>query len=191
MRIILASSSPRRKELFSQLGLEFEIIPSGVNENIEVGTPPDVAVRQLALRKAVHIARLNPDALVIGADSMVLIDGKLIGKPSSKADAQATLELLNGRSHIVLTGVAVVDTQTDALEPHSISKTFQSTVTFKETAKQTLVEYVATGEPMDKAGSYSRSGIGKFLIKSIEGSADNVSGLPIDELREMLRQFGV
>ncbi len=191
MRIILASSSPRRKELLSQLGFDFEVIPSGVDETVEDGTAPEEVVRQLALRKALHIAQQNPNALIIGADSMVFIDNKVIGKPSSKEDAQATLELLSGRKHTVLTGVAIVDTRVDWLEPHSVSQTFTSFVTFRKLPQAEIAAYVATGDPLDKAGSYNRTGMAKDFIESIEGSAENVSGLPTLELKEMLKQFGI
>jgi len=190
-RIILASSSPRRKDLLAELGIAFEVIPSGVDETVEEGSPPEEVVRTLALRKAMHIAQQTPNAIIIGADSMVVLDGKLIGKPKDQTDAIATLKLLNGKTHLVLTGIAVVGTQNSLTEPDIKSLTVQSKVTMKLHPEQTVLDYVATGEPMDKAGSYSRSGIGRMLIESIEGSPENVSGLPLKELREMLKEFQV
>jgi len=190
-RIILASSSPRRKDLLAELGIAFEVIPSGVDETVEEGSPPEEVVRTLALRKAMHIAQQTPNAIIIGADSMVVLDGKLIGKPKDQTDAIATLKLLNGKTHLVLTGIAVVGTQNSLTEPDIKSLTVQSKVTMKLHHEQTVLDYVATGEPMDKAGSYSRSGIGRMLIESIEGSPENVSGLPLKELREMLKEFQV
>lgn len=190
IRFILASSSPRRKELFSQLNVPFEVIASGIDETLNLPSDPKEVVRVLSLRKAQHVAQQQENAVVIGADSMVYCDGEMIGKPSSEQDAVQTLQKLRGREHTVLTGVSVVDNR-NKTSPQVRSKTFVSKVTFKPVTDTEIEEYVATGEPMDKAGSYSRSGTGKMLIQSIEGSKENVSGLPTKQLKDMLKELGI
>lgn len=183
-RIVLASQSPRRAELLGRLGLEFEIRPAGVDETyIDHEMPADHAER-LAREKAVAIAGSEPDALVIGSDTIVIIDGDVLGKPRDREEAAAMLMRLSGREHEVYTAVAVVRGERieSALE--------RVRVRFRRLDRTECEEYVATGEPMDKAGAYGIQGFGSALVESIEGDYFAVMGLPVVRTLELVRRHG-
>jgi septum formation protein len=180
-RIILASGSPRRRELLSYLIDTFDVIPSGIDE-VASGSPRQ-QVEKLALDKAIDIAQQYPDALVIGADTLVAVDDHVLGKPKDKADAAAMLRLLSGRYHSVYTGVAVVING----ETHTIVE--MTRVTFNRMTEDEIAEYIATGEPMDKAGAYGIQGYGGKYISGIEGCFFNVMGLPLNRLYTMLKNI--
>jgi septum formation protein len=180
-RVILASASPRRKELLSYIISEFEVIPSGIDE-VAAGAPED-QVKQLAADKAADIAKQYPDALVIGADTLVAIDDRVLGKPSDEAEAADMLRMLSNREHRVYTGVAVV------LGGHMKVDANMTHVQFAKLSDEEIREYIGTGEPMDKAGAYGIQGYGGKFIPGIRGDYFNVMGLPLNMLYNMLKEI--
>jgi len=186
-RIVLASASPRRRELLQRLGLEFEVVPSRAGERAAPGAAPEEAVLLLARAKAEDVASHLGEGLVIGADTAVILGDELLGKPRDREDARAMLEALSGRAHRVLTGVAVVDAATGRLA----CGVEETTVYVRRLSAEEIDSYVATGEPMDKAGAYGIQGRGSVLVRGIEGCYFNVVGLPLARLACMLEDFGV
>ncbi len=180
--LILASQSPRRKYLLEQAGLDFSIIPSDVDESAVPLEAPVDYVKNLAEIKAGDIAARYPYNWVLGADTIVLIDDEILGKPESKAGALAMLQKLNGRTHQVYTGYSLICKSKNRV----ISKTVITEVLFKKLTDHELEWYINTPEPFDKAGSYAIQGLGTFLVKSINGSYTNVVGLPVCEVIETL-----
>lgn len=185
--VILASASPRRKYLLEQAGLSIEVIPADIDEEVVGEIDPAARVRLLAEAKAMRIAEDNPDRWIIGADTAVVIDGRILGKPVSKQDARKMLMRLSGRTHQVYTGYALVC----ALLEKRFSEAVCTDVRFKDLNEHEIDWYVHTGEPFDKAGAYAIQGIGTFLVKSISGSYTNVVGLPVCEVIEKLIAEGV
>ncbi len=182
-KIILASSSPRRRELMATAGLEFEVIVKEVDESIAEGTAPVDAAKITAKKKALAVADGYPDCIVIGADTIVVANEKILGKPADEADAYAMLKMLSGIEHEVITGVCIVcgeKTENFAV----VSK-----VKFYELTGEEIETYVATGEPMDKAGAYGIQGKGCTLVEKIEGDYFNIVGLPVAELVRKIRNF--
>ena len=168
------------------LGLDFAIEPSEVDETLDPG-PLAEAVAALALRKARAVARRRRSGLVLGADTIVVVDGEPLGKPSDRGDAAAMLRKLRGRPHDVMTGVALVDAATGA----SAVRTVNSRVTMRAYSDAEIAGYVATGEPLDKAGAYAIQGAGGTLVADLDGSRSNVVGLPLAVTAELLRSFGL
>ena len=188
MALILASKSPRRRELLAQMGLtDFEIHPAVGEELAEPGLTPPELVQALALHKAREVAEkfAHPGDLVIGADTIVVLDDQVLGKPHDEAHALEMLTALSGREHHVYTGVAVLQ---DGRELAQVEDTAEW---FRDASEAELNRYIATGEPMDKAGAYGIQGRGGLLVSRIEGDYTNVVGLPIVRLAGMLAQFGV
>jgi len=185
-RLILASASPRRRELLASLTREFDVIPSDVDETLEPVALPDAVVR-LALRKARAVAASRPAALVLAADTIVVIDGRALGKPADPAEARAMLRTLRGRSHEVMTGVVVLDAATG----RHAAETVLSRVTMAGYSDAAIDAYVAGGEPLDKAGAYAIQGEGGALVAGLQGSRSNVVGLPLETTAALLRRFGV
>jgi len=185
-RLILASASPRRRELLASLGLEFDVVPSDVDETLEPIALPD-AVAALALRKARAVAASRRTGLVLAADTIVVIGGRALGKPADAAEAHAMLSALRGRRHEVMTGVVVLDAAT---ERHG-AETVVSHVTMAAYSDAAIEAYVTTGEPLDKAGAYAIQGAGGALVTGLEGSRSNVVGLPLEATAALLRRFGV
>jgi septum formation protein len=184
-KIILASKSPRRKQILQQVGLEFTVEVSDFDEaQVKFKTPEDL-VEKLSLEKAKVIAGKNPDAIIIGADTTVIYKNEIIGKPTSKQDAVRILKLLSGNIHEVVTGFTVIS------DKKSITKHVTSKVKFKKLSEVEIKAYVATGEPMDKAGGYGIQDKGGLFIENIQGDYFNVVGLPIFAVSEALKQFGV
>lgn len=181
-KFILASASPRRKELLSQAGFEFEIIPAEIDETPKLNEPPHDYVLRLSLEKARKIGGKLP---VLGADTVVSIDGVLLGKPGNPAEAFLMLKRLVAKPHFVHTGVSIVSSH---LEQSVVTAT---EVRFNTVSDDELNNYIATGEPFDKAGGYGIQGIGAFLVDSINGSYTGVVGLPIDETIELLERFSI
>lgn len=192
-RMVLASKSPRRRELLEMLGSQFEVITSDCDENI-TGLAPHDLVRELALRKAEAVyERLNaPDAVVIGSDTIVTPDGvKALGKPRDRGDAVRTLTELSGKWHSVCTGIAVIGRAADNTSK-KISETVETKVKFLDLTKEECERYADTGEPLDKAGSYGIQGRGGALVEKIDGDYYSVVGLPVSRLRVILRdEFGI
>lgn len=175
-KIILASSSPRRKELLKTAGLEFEIHVKDVDESVPEGTPPAEAAKMTAAKKAAAIASEYENGIVIGADTIVVANGKILGKPKNEADAAEMLKMLSGIEHEVITGVCIVC--------DGVSQSFAqiSKVKFYDLTDEEISAYVASGEPMDKAGSYGIQGLGCTLVERIEGDYFNIVGLPVAEV---------
>ncbi len=182
-KIILASASPRRKELLSTAGIEFEICVKDVDETIPEGTPPADAAEMTATKKALATAAEHKNDIVIGADTIVVAGGKILGKPHSKEEAIDMLTMLSGREHTVITGVCIAcDGKTEVF--HKESKVRFYPLTDKE-----IADYVATGEPMDKAGAYGIQGKGSVLVEGIEGDYFNIVGLPVASTVRAIRKF--
>lgn len=186
-RLILASASPRRRELLGLLGIPFEILPADVDETVVDGEPPESTALRLAQAKARRLAEKHPGSLVLGADTVVAVehaDGfELLAKPEDEDDARRMLRALSGRQHLVVTGFHL-----EMREPKiSHSQAVTTTVTFRPLGEDEIDAYVATGEPFDKAGGYGIQGVGGIFIERIEGSASNVIGLPICEVALALR----
>ncbi|ABO51060.1 maf protein [Desulforamulus reducens MI-1] len=185
--IILASASPRRQELLKNLGLEFEVQVSDVDENLEENISSGQLVEKLAERKAAAVALIRTQGLVIGADTIVVLGDKPLGKPTNREEAVQMLSNLQGKSHEVFTGLAVIDASTgQRVVTHQVTE-----VNFKTLTKDQIERYVDTGEPMDKAGGYAVQGLASIFIDSIRGCYFSVVGLPISKLADALRMFGV
>lgn len=185
--LVLASGSPRRRDLLGAAGVAFETIPPRVEEKAAPGEAPDGMVTRLACEKALEVAHRvgpEPERIVLGSDTIVVLDGEVLGKPEDPAHALAMLTRLAGRSHRVLTGVAVVSSR--ELVPHSLFRS--STVTLRPAGRDELERYVATGEPLDKAGSYAYQGEGRRFVVSVDGSESNVIGLPVDPALALVAQ---
>lgn len=182
-KIILASASPRRREILAQAGFEFEVKTSDVTEVIDPALKPGELVMSLAFQKAQAVASLDADSVVIGADTVVVLDGKVLGKPRSEEDARQMLRHLSGRMHEVYTGVCLIFQE----KTHSF---FESTrVNFCELSDEQIAAYVATKEPMDKAGAYGIQGKGCILVEGIEGDYFNVVGFPASRFCREYKKF--
>ena len=183
MNVVLASASPRRRELLQKAGVAFTVKISDAEEHIEPDTPPHEAVMSLARQKAQAVAAACPNDLVIGADTVVVYDGAILGKPIDETDAARMLRMLSGKTHTVFTGVCLVCA--------GKAETFfeQTQVTFFPLTEREIADYVATGEPMDKAGAYGIQGRGCTLVQSICGDYFNVVGLPVAALCRRLREY--
>ena len=186
MKMILASASPRRKQLLEMLGVELEILPAKGEETLPDGTPAEEAVRLLSRQKAEEIAAGRGDAApVVGADTVVELGGRILGKPASDREAFAMLRALSGRTHRVYTGVTVL------YRGQSLSETECTKVRFRDLSDDEIRRYIATGEPMDKAGAYGAQGLGSLFVEGLEGDFFNVMGLPLCRLGQMLDKLGV
>ena len=186
MKLILASGSPRRAELLEKMGLTFQVEPSNTDEILEPGLTPQQEVVHLSLGKAKAVAANHPEeAVVLSADTVVELDGKILGKPHSKEEAAEMLRALSGRSHRVLTGVTVMGPK--GTETHCE----ETSVVFREMSQAEIDWYVATGEPMDKAGAYGIQGYAAIFIEKLDGDYYNVMGLPVCQVGLMLRRAGI
>ena len=186
MKIVLASQSPRRKELLGRMGLEFVTQASKIDESAFDGLEARELVATLSREKAQWIARqLDGETLVIGADTVVVRDGAALGKPKDAEDAVAMLLSLSGRDHQVCTGVTV------CRGDRVLTQVEETQVTFRELTEMEVRQYVTNGEPMDKAGDYGIQGLGGLLVEGIRGDYSNVVGLPVCRLGQMLKDFGV
>lgn len=187
MSIILASNSPRRRELLAQIGIrDFQILSPDVDETVEPGLSPARMVETLSLRKAQAAAgRAGADDLILAADTVVALDGRVLGKPRDQEEAFAMLSALSGREHRVYTGVTILRGGQAATEHE------ETAVAFRALSPEEIRDYIATGEPMDKAGAYGIQGVGALLVQGIRGDYCNVVGLPLFRLGRMLSGFGV
>ena len=187
-RIILASSSPRRRELLRNLGFAFDVIQPSADETVsENETPEDFALR-VSVEKAWSVSRsLGEGAVVIGADTIVVVDGEMLGKPEDCEEASSMLRKLSGKEHHVYTAFSIVRPKDEILH----SEIVDTSVRVKPLAASEIEGYIKTGEPMDKAGAYGIQGIGSFMVRGIEGSYSNVVGLPVEELLAALKKLGI
>jgi septum formation protein len=184
-RLILASQSPRRYELLKQVGLDFDVIPSRVEEDYIKGESPRSHVLRLAEAKALDVGSEHPDRWVVAADTIVYVDHSILGKPRSREEAKKMLRRLSGKEHRVLTGLSVQHLERGKGDQDAV----RTAVKVKKLTPSEIDWYVKTGEPCDKAGGYAIQGIGSFMIESIKGSYTNVVGLPICELIQMLSRL--
>jgi septum formation protein len=186
-QLVLASASPRRHELLQRAGVVFVTVPSNVSEDKQPGETPEQYARRVAREKAQDVAQRHPGAWVLGADTVVVIDGMVLGKPRDAADGYRMLRLLSGRTHQVLTAFSLVDGSGTV----RASQIVTSLVTCKSLSDTQIETYLATGEPFDKAGAYAVQGLGASLIERVEGSYTNVVGLPMDEVLAALHTAGL
>lgn len=182
--LILASQSPRRRELLSRLGLPFTVQAADIDETMDPSLPPEAEVARLSREKALAISSA-PQDIVIAADTIVVCDGVRLGKPHSKEDAARMLRLLSGRDHQVITGYTVLK------DGMAITKTETSHVFFRSLSESEIAAYIDSGEPMDKAGAYGIQGLGALFVRRLEGDYYNVMGLPLCALYETLKSLGV
>jgi len=187
VELVLASGSPRRRELLAHLGVPFRVVPADVAETLAPHLPITEAVAELAERKARAVASGLGSGLAVGADTVVVLDRAVLGKPRDPADAEAMLRTLRGRTHEVITGVAVVDAETGRGERSAVV----SAVHMRDAGDAEIAAYVATGEPLDKAGSYAVQGAGGALVAAVEGCYANVVGLPLCETAALLARQGI
>lgn len=185
--IILASQSPRRKTLLEQMNIPFQVIPSRIAELPPMGELPGSYSARMAFEKALEVGDSNPDYLIIGADTVVSIQDKILGKPASLIEAAVMLSQLSGRWHEVWTGVCLYHGTSHT----QVIKAVCSQVRFRSLSEEEINRYVQSGESMDKAGAYAIQGKGKALVRELKGSYHNVIGLPTIELGKMLLDFGV
>ena len=186
-RIILASTSPRRRELFKKLGVSFEVVASDYEEDMTLALPPRELAIHLAQGKAEAVARTHQDAIVIGADTFLAFEGRVIGKPRDASQAASMLSALSGKAHAVLTGFAVIDIENGK----KIIGIEEALVYFKHLSSGDITGYIESGEPLDKAGAYAIQGIGAKLVERIEGDYDSIVGLPVERIRKALEELGV
>ncbi|MDV2504339.1 MAG: Maf family protein [bacterium] len=189
-RIILASNSPRRRDILERLGLPFEVVPAGLPEETDaadaVDRPAQVA-EALALAKADAVADDHPEALVLGADTLVCVGGRCLGKPADAAEARTMLEALSGRTHTVVTGVALIGRERGLrATAHEATD-----VTFRRLSEREIAGYAASGEPADKAGAYAVQGKAGLFVERVDGDYDNVVGLPLKTVARLLEAAGV
>ncbi|MBI4246161.1 MAG: septum formation protein Maf [Candidatus Rokubacteria bacterium] len=184
--VVLASASPRRRDLLARICPDFETAPAEIDETLEGRTTPD-AVAALALRKARVVAARRQEGVVLGADTVVVIDGEALGKPATDDEARVMLRRLRGRHHEVVTGIAAVDAATG----REAATAVVSRVLMEDYPDGAIDAYVATGEPLDKAGAYAIQGEGGRLVAGWAGSFSNIVGLPLEATRRLLAAFGV
>ena len=187
MEIILASQSPRRRALLEQMGLRnFRVQVPDIDEQMDRGLPPDELVRRISLEKALAVqVQEGAGPIIIAADTVVALDGTVLGKPEDRLDAFKMLSTLSGCRHQVYPGMTVLRGE----ERHTVSE--ETTVTFRELTADEMERYIATGEPMDKAGAYGIQGYGALLVQEIQGDYYNVMGLPVCRLGQILKELGV
>lgn len=184
-KFIVASGSPRRRELLSNAGFDFEVIVSDADETLPKKIDAADAVKELSKRKALSVSALHPGHVVLGCDTVVALDGKILGKPKNKEEAEKMLSAISGRAHEVFTGVFITDGEKE--------KSFVSCtrVEFFPLSKETIEAYAETNEPYDKAGAYGIQGLGSVLVKKIDGDYFTVMGLPVSECARTLSSFGI
>lgn len=185
VKLILASGSPRRIELLKMLGCKFQIISSKDEERINPRLSPIQNAKRLSRLKALSVASKISEGIVIAADTMVVLGKKILGKPKNKKEAQEMLEKLSGKEHRVITGVAIVNVKTKKIMQDVVI----TKVKFRKLNKNLIERYIASGEPLDKAGAYGIQGKGALLVESIKGDYFNVVGLPLSALNQLLKKF--
>lgn len=184
--LILASQSPRRQQLLQQMGLRFTVKVADIDETMDPTQPPETQVAQVSARKAAAIAAVSgEEEIIIAADTIVVVDDTILGKPHSEEEARAMLRMLSGRSHRVMTGVTVQKGN------KSLSHTEITEIRFRELTDTEISAYVASGDPMDKAGSYGIQNAAAVFVSGMQGDYFNVMGLPLCALTQLLRRFGV
>jgi septum formation protein len=186
LTLILASASPRRQELLTQLGVPFSILPANIDEQHFTGESPDIYVQRMARTKAQYMAQQQPMAFVLGADTIVVQASHILGKPQDLTEACRTLMALSGRQHTVITALALCHHQRGFLQVETV----QTQVWFRVLSPAEIEQYIATTEPFDKAGAYAIQGAGAAFVTAIEGCYTNAVGLPLRRTMRMLRAVG-
>ncbi|MGD0351890.1 MAG: Maf family protein [Dehalococcoidia bacterium] len=186
-KIILASGSPRRKELLEKIGLKFEVESSNYEEDIYPGLQPHDVAQKISLKKAEIVASKHKNVVIIAADTFIVFDGQILGKPSTANESREMLQKLNGKSHSVITGFSVIDTAKNK----TLSRSVETIVFLKKLTQSEIDTYVKSKEPLDKAGGYAIQGLGAVIVDRIEGDYLNVVGLPLSALTEALKEFGI
>jgi len=186
-KIILASASPRRKEIFKKTGLKFKVDESNCDEKADTGLKPHELAKFLSRAKAKDVARRHRNALVVAADTIVISGRKIFGKPGGEEQAREMLTTLSGKAHSVITGFTIIDTA----NKKELSRSVETKVYVKRLSEDEIAAYIRSGEPFGKAGSYGIQGLGAVIVKKIEGDFFNVMGLPLNALAESLKKFGV
>ena len=186
-KIILASTSLQRKNLLAKTGLVFETTASNYEEDMTLPLEPKELAMHLSKGKAQAVAEAYRGALIIAADTFIVHEDKILGKPHTPQRAKEMLKTLSGDTHSIITGFTVLDTESDK----SISRAVEAKVYFKKLSEEEMDNYIATGEPLDKAGAYAIQGLGSEFVEKIEGDYSNVVGLPVKEVMKTLRDFGV
>lgn len=185
--IILASGSPRRRELLLQAGLKFEVEPSSYKEEMGLDMEPEDLAKYLSQKKAIEVAKKHKDSIIIGADTFIVFEGELIGKPKTKEEAKEMLKKLSGKAHSVITGFTIIDTGLNK----TVSDFAETKLFFRDISDEEINSYVETGEPLDKAGAYAIQGLGGIFVQRIEGDYYNIVGLPLSKVVERLKDFGI
>jgi septum formation protein len=186
-KIILASASPRRKEILKITGLKFRVCASDHEEEFDLSLKPHRLARFLSRKKAEAVARKFRKAIIIAADTFIYFENNLLGKPRTGKEAEKMLGLLSGKVHSVITGFTILDTESGQI----VSQSVVTKVHFRSLDKEEIRDYIRSGEPFDKAGAYAAQGLGAVFIEKIEGDFFNVMGLPLCALTEGLKKFGV
>ncbi len=186
-KIILASSSPRRKELMKKIGLKFKAVPSSYVEKFDYKLDPLELAKKLSFGKANNVALMYKSHIVIGADTFVVLNGEFLGKPHNKDNARKMLEKISGKKLDVITGFSIIDN----LNSKKISRSVKTKVKIKKLSKDEIKNYIKTKEPFDKAGAFGVSGIGSLIVEKIDGDFYNVVGLPLFQLSKCLKDFGI
>lgn len=186
-QLILASGSPRRKELLGQIGLTFKVVVSNFEEDESATSNPHRRAQLLSLGKARAVASKYKNAIIIAADSFVAFKGKVLSKPGSKVRAAKMLRMLSGKPHPLITGFTILDSKTGK----RVTKSAETKVYMKKLSKKDIDDYIKTGEPLDKAGAYGIQGKGAIFVEKIQGDYSNVVGLPIPMVAAELKKFGV
>lgn len=186
-KIILASASPRRKELLKLLELEFDVSPSDIDEDKVKGSTPKETVEKLSFKKASKVAEKFSDAIIIGADTIVVLEDLILGKPRDERDAEKILNSLSGKKHAVITAFTILDSRTGK----KVTRSHMSNVYMRNLGSDEIKEYIASGEPMDKAGAYAIQGRAGLFVERIEGNYHSIVGLPLNLLKEELKQFNI
>ncbi len=185
--LILASRSPRRRSLLTQVGISFDVRAADVDESVRPSESPVDYTRRMAEEKARAAARHAPEAWVLGADTSVTLDGLILGIPASREEAVKMLATLSGRTHVVVTSFCLYRSQTE----ECLAQSVESFVLFKDLTKEEIEGYVLSGEPFDKAGGYAVQGLGAFMVREVHGSFTTVVGLPLCEVIEAMKKLGV
>lgn len=185
--IVLASASTRRIELLKLLGIKFRVEPSNYEEVRNAHLEPQELAKSLSFEKARIVASRYQNALVIAADTFVVLRGRILGKPRTPAEARTMLETISGKSHSVITGLTIIDTESGKV----LSRSVETKVYMKKLTSREIDAYVESGEPLDKAGAYAIQGLGSVIVRKIEGDYFNVVGLPLSALTESLKEFGI
>jgi len=185
--VILASVSPRRKELLGKIGLRFKVEPSNYEEDIPSELEPHELAQKISLEKAKVVASKHQNVIVIAADTFIVFGGQILGKPHTEKEARKMLEAISGKSHSVITGFSIIDTSKNK----TLSKSVETKVYVRKLTLAEIDAYVKSKEPLDKAGAYAIQGLGAVFVEKIEGDYFNVIGLPLSALTEALKEFGI